>query len=126
MTCRRSKRAVPRPGSGPARRRARAGRRNPVCGERGQASLLLLGVAAVLLAGLVMLFAFGQALGARGKHQRAADVAAISAAQVMRHNYARLFEPPLVPNGLPNPQPGAAPEAHVRGHPAERLAHVSS
>jgi soluble lytic murein transglycosylase-like protein len=73
-------------------------------GEAGQASLLLLGVVAALLAGLVVLFAFGQALGAKGRHQRAADLAAISAAQVMRANYARLFEPPLLPNGVPNPR----------------------
>jgi Transglycosylase SLT domain/D-alanyl-D-alanine carboxypeptidase len=73
-------------------------------GEAGQASLLLLGVVAALLTGLVVLFAFGQALGAKGRHQRAADLAAISAAQVMRDSYARLFEPPLLPNGLPNPR----------------------
>jgi soluble lytic murein transglycosylase-like protein len=72
--------------------------------QSGQASLLLLGVVAALLAGFVVLFAFGQALGAKGRHQRAADLAAISAAQVMRHNYSRLFEPPLLPNGLPNPR----------------------
>jgi hypothetical protein len=72
--------------------------------EAGQASLLLLGVVAVLLAGLAVLFAFGQALGAKGGHQRAADLAAISAAQVMRDNYSRLFEPPLLPSGLPNPR----------------------
>jgi Putative Flp pilus-assembly TadE/G-like len=69
-------------------------------GERGQASLLMLGVVALLLAGVVALFAFGQALGARGKHQRGADLAAISAAQVMRELYPRLFEPPLLENGL--------------------------
>jgi D-alanyl-D-alanine carboxypeptidase-like protein/putative Flp pilus-assembly TadE/G-like protein len=73
-------------------------------GEAGQASLLLLGVVAALLAGLLVLFAFGQALGAKGRHQRAADLAAVSAAQVMRDNYGRLFEPPLLPNGLPNPR----------------------
>jgi hypothetical protein len=73
-------------------------------GEAGHAALLLLGVVAALLTGLVVLFAFGQALGAKGRHQRAADLAAISAAQVMRDNYARLFEPPLLPNGLPNPR----------------------
>jgi Putative Flp pilus-assembly TadE/G-like len=72
--------------------------------QGGQASLLLLGVVAALLAGLVVLFAFGQALGAKGRHQRAADLAAISAAQVMRDKYSRLFEPPLLPNGLPNPR----------------------
>jgi Transglycosylase SLT domain/D-alanyl-D-alanine carboxypeptidase len=73
-------------------------------GEDGQASLLLLGVVAALLTGLVVLFAFGQALGAKGRHQRGADLAAISAAQVMSDNYARLFQPPLLPNGLPNPR----------------------
>jgi soluble lytic murein transglycosylase-like protein len=73
-------------------------------GEDGQASLLLLGVVGALLTGLVVLFAFGQALGAKGRHQRGADLAAISAAQVMRENYARLFEPPLLANGLPNPR----------------------
>jgi hypothetical protein len=73
-------------------------------GEAGQAALLLFGVLAALLAGVVVLFGFGQALGARGKHQRAADLAAVSAAQVMRDNYARLFEPPFLRGGVPNPR----------------------
>jgi hypothetical protein len=70
--------------------------------ERGQASLLLLGVLAALLAGTLILFGLGQALGARAKHQRAADLAAVSAAQVMRRNYARLFEPAFLERGVPN------------------------
>jgi len=53
-------------------------------GERGQASLLLLGVVAGLLLGLAVLLGFGQALGARSRHQRAADLAAVSAAVAMR------------------------------------------
>jgi hypothetical protein len=73
-------------------------------GQAGQAALLFLGVLAALLAGTLILFGFGQALGARGKHQRAADLAAVSAAQVMRHNYARLFEPPFLQGGIPNPR----------------------
>jgi hypothetical protein len=73
-------------------------------GERGQASFLLLGVTFLLLVGAVVLFAFGNALGAKGKHQRGADLAAVSAAQVMRDLYPRLFEPPLLANGLPNPR----------------------
>ena len=72
--------------------------------ETGQAAFLLLGVLGALLAGTLILFGFGQALGARGKHQRAADLAAVSAAQVMRDNYARLFEPPLLRAGVPNPR----------------------
>jgi transglycosylase-like protein with SLT domain/D-alanyl-D-alanine carboxypeptidase-like protein/putative Flp pilus-assembly TadE/G-like protein len=72
--------------------------------ERGQAALLFLCVLAALLAGTLVLFGFGQALGTRGKHQRAADLAAVSAAQVMRDNYARLFEPPFLRTGVPNPR----------------------
>jgi Transglycosylase SLT domain/D-alanyl-D-alanine carboxypeptidase len=61
--------------------------------------------ACVLLLGLaVVLFAFGQALGSKGRHQRAADLAAVSGAQVMRRLYSRLFEPPVLANGLPNPR----------------------
>jgi hypothetical protein len=72
--------------------------------EAGQAAFLFLGVLAALLAGTLVLFGFGQALGTRGKHQRAADLAAVSAAQVMRANYSRLFEPPLLSAGVPNPR----------------------
>jgi hypothetical protein len=83
----------------------RRGRRGaPEAGELGQASLLFLGVLAALLAGTLILFGFGQALGARGKHQRAADLAAVSAAQVMSRQYGRLFEPAVFENGLPNPR----------------------
>ncbi|HEV3379063.1 MAG TPA: transglycosylase SLT domain-containing protein [Thermoleophilaceae bacterium] len=59
---------------------------------------------AALLVGSLVLFGFGQALGIRGKHQRAVDLAAVSAAQVMRDNYSRLFEPPFLSTGLPNPR----------------------
>ena len=47
----------------------------------------------MLLAGVLILFGFGQALGARGHAQRAADLAAVSAAQVMGRNLTRLYEP---------------------------------
>jgi hypothetical protein len=72
--------------------------------QRGQAALLLLGALAALLLGTLILFGFGQALGARSKHQRAADLAAVSGAQVMSRNYSRLFEPAVFENGLPNPR----------------------
>src|SRR5687768_2028894 len=71
---------------------------------RGQASLMMLAAVATVLAGAVLLFAFGNALGARGKHQRAADLAAVSAAQVMRDQYPRLFEPPFLQPDVPNPR----------------------
>src|ERR687896_242877 len=105
--------------------------------EAGQAVLLFLGVLAALLAGTLILFGFGQALGTRGKHQRAADLAAVSAAQVMRDNYARLFQPPFLRAGVPNPRhlstaaylalARAAAQRGVRrnGVPARAVASVS-
>jgi hypothetical protein len=72
--------------------------------ECGQAALLLLGVLAAVLAGVLVLVGFGQALGARGHVQRAADLAAVSAAQVMRRNFTRLFEPAVLDGGVPNPR----------------------
>ena len=72
--------------------------------ERGQSSLMMLAVVAAVLAGAVVLFAFGNALGVKAQHQRAADLAAISAAHVMRDLYPRLFEPPFIEPGVPNPR----------------------
>ena len=71
---------------------------------RGQASLMMLAVIGVLLAASLVMFAFGNALGAKGRHQRAADLAAVSAAQVMRDLYPRLFEPPFLAPDIPNPR----------------------
>ena len=71
---------------------------------RGQASLMMIAAVGVLLALTVVLFAFGNALGAKGRHQRAADLAAVSAAQVMRELYPRLFEPPFLAPDIPNPR----------------------
>ncbi|HET8820450.1 MAG TPA: transglycosylase SLT domain-containing protein [Thermoleophilaceae bacterium] len=75
-----------------------------VSSARGQASLMMLAVVGLVLSGALVLFAFGQALGARDKHQRGADLAAISAAQVMRDLHSRLFEPPFIEPDVPNPR----------------------
>ena len=72
--------------------------------ERGQATILMLGVVAALVVGALILAAFGQAYGARSHSQRAADLSAIAAAQAMRVNYTRLFEPPFLRPGVPNPR----------------------
>jgi hypothetical protein len=72
--------------------------------EAGQASLMMLAVVGAVLVGTLVLFAFGNALGAKGRHQRAADLAAVSAAQVMRDLYPRLFEPPFLGPDVPNPR----------------------
>ena len=70
--------------------------------ERGQATVLLLGLAFAVVAGVLILGAFAQALGAKGRHQRAADLSAVSAAKAMRDAYPRLFEPPELEAGVPN------------------------
>jgi hypothetical protein len=53
--------------------------RQPSRSPGEETSLLLLGVVTLLLGGAVVLFAFGQALGSKGRHQRAVDLAAVSA-----------------------------------------------
>src|SRR3954451_11963192 len=60
--------------------------------ERGQAVLVVLAMALLISVGGAFLFAYGQALASRGRPQRVADLAAISAARVMRTSYPRLFE----------------------------------
>ena len=72
--------------------------------ERGQSSLMMLAVVAMVLVGAAVLFGLGNALGAKGQHQRAADLAAISGALAMRELYPRLFEPPFLAPDVPNPR----------------------
>ena len=72
--------------------------------DSGQALLLVLGMVAVLLSGMLILTAFGQALGGKSAAQRGADLSAVSAARSMRTDYPRLFVPPVLPNGAPNPR----------------------
>ena len=82
----------------------RSNRAQSGCCDSGQASLPVLGVVGAVLVGAALLFAVGNALGAKSRHQRAADLAAISAAQVMRDRYPRLFEPPFIDPDVPNPR----------------------
>ena len=72
--------------------------------DSGQAVLLAVGAMAALVAGALILGAIGQALGAKGHAQRAADLAAVSAARAMRDAYPRLFEPPYLRRHVPNPR----------------------
>jgi soluble lytic murein transglycosylase-like protein len=78
--------------------------------ERGQALLVVLVVALLIAVAGAFLFAYGQAMGSRGRYQRVADLAAISAARVMRTSYPRLFQPPVLPDGLPNPMYMSKPQ----------------
>ena len=72
--------------------------------EGGQALVLVLGLAAVLMLGTLILAGFGQALGGKARHQRGADLAAVSAARAMQADYPRLFEAALLETGGPNPR----------------------
>ena len=71
--------------------------------EDGQALLLGLGGAFALIAGALALVAIAGAVTGKGRAQRAADLAAISAARSMRDDLPRLLAPAVLPNGLPNP-----------------------
>ena len=77
----------------------RAGR----AGEAGQALLLLIGALAAVLVGAFVLGAVACGVGAEGRDQRAADLAALAGARAMRAAYDRLFEPPTIA-GRPNPR----------------------
>ena len=71
--------------------------------ERGQALLLAIGAIFVLLTGALALVAIAGAVTGKGRVQRAADLAAISAARSLRDELPRLLSPPTLPNGMPNP-----------------------
>jgi hypothetical protein len=72
-------------------------------GERGQALLLGLGSGLVLVVAALALVAIAGAITGKGRAQRAADLAAISAARSMRDDLPRLLSPPTLPDGSPNP-----------------------
>ncbi len=70
--------------------------------EQGQASLLVVGALVAVLLGAVVLGGIARAIGVRGEHQRAADLAALAGARAMRDVYPRVFAPPEI-GGRPNP-----------------------
>lgn len=71
--------------------------------ESGQALILTLGGAFALLACALVLVAISGAVTGKGRVQRAADLAAVSAARSMRDDLPRLLSPPTLPGGVPNP-----------------------
>jgi hypothetical protein len=70
--------------------------------ESGQALVLALGGCFVLIACAVALVAIAGAVTGKGRAQRGADLAAISAVRSMRDDLPGLLSPPLLPNGEPN------------------------
>jgi len=71
--------------------------------ERAQALPAVLGISVLVVALALILVAFGGAATAKGRLQRAADLAALSAARSMRDDFPRLFMPARLADGTPNP-----------------------
>jgi hypothetical protein len=71
--------------------------------QDGQALPLALGGAFALIAAALALVAIAAAITGKGRIQRAADLAAISAARSMRDDLSLLLSPPRLPDGSPNP-----------------------
>jgi hypothetical protein len=94
----------------------------PSTGQAGQALPLVLGTCflLVLVAFALALIAASSTAGAR--LQRAADLAAVSAARSMRDDYHRVFEPAALPSGLPNPRHLSPAAYRARAARAARLA----
>jgi hypothetical protein len=72
-------------------------------GERGQALLLLVAAMCAALVGALVLGGVARGLGAQGRNQRAADLAALGGARAMRASYDRLFAPARI-GGRRNPR----------------------
>ncbi len=90
-----------RPGGSLSRRMARVGR--GLLGDGGQALPAVLAAAAALIATGLVLVAIGGAVTGKARVQRAADLAALSAARSMHDQLPRLLAPPRLPDGSPNP-----------------------
>ena len=71
--------------------------------EGGQALILALGGALVLIAAALALVAIAGAVTGKGRAQRAADLVAISAVRSMRDDLPHLLAPPRLADGRPNP-----------------------
>lgn len=72
--------------------------------EGGQALPAVLGIAVLIIAFALILVALGGAATAKGRLQRAADLAALSAARAMRDDFPRLFVPARFADGRLNPE----------------------
>jgi hypothetical protein len=72
-------------------------------GDAGQALLLLVAAMCAALVAALVLGGIAHGLGAKGRNQQAADLAALGGARAMLARYDRLFIPAVV-DGVPNPQ----------------------
>ena len=91
--------------SGIARRLLGLGRvGRPTGGNSGQALPAVLGAGLILILAALALAAIGGAATGRGRVQRAADLAALSAVRSMRDDTPRLLAPERLPDGAANPR----------------------
>ncbi len=88
---------------GPPRFAVAPAPRSGLGAERAQALPAVLAVALLTVVAALAVVALGGAATAKGRFQRAADLAAISGARSMRDDFARLFLPATLPGGAPNP-----------------------
>lgn len=72
--------------------------------DRGQATMLVLALLLSLVLGAVLLAALAAGLGAHQERRGVADLAALAGAEAMRVAQPRLFEPPTLDRGVPNPR----------------------
>jgi transglycosylase-like protein with SLT domain/D-alanyl-D-alanine carboxypeptidase-like protein len=84
--------------------RGLVGRTGPPAADPGQALLMVLGAAFAILFAASLLVALGGALTGTARAQRAADLVALSGARSLRDDFPRLFTPPRLPGGAPNPR----------------------
>jgi soluble lytic murein transglycosylase-like protein len=70
--------------------------------DAGQAALILLAAMSVVLVAAFVLGGIARGLGAKGRNQRSADLAALGGARAMRADYDRLFAPAFF-GSEPNP-----------------------
>ncbi|MGE5407365.1 MAG: lytic transglycosylase domain-containing protein [Syntrophothermus sp.] len=84
--------------------------------------ILALGGCLTLLLAALALASISGAVTGKGRVQRAADLAAVSAARSMRDDLPALLSPPALPNGLPNPAHMSKPVYLLRALGAARSA----
>ena len=78
--------------------------RQPARASADRFSRHSLGAGLILVLAVLALAAIGGAATGRGRVQRAADLAALSAARSMRDDTTRLLAPATLPDGSPNPR----------------------
>jgi hypothetical protein len=73
-------------------------------GERGQALVAMLGLLMSIVVGGALLAALAAGIGVHQERRGAADLAALAGAEAMRVAQPRLFAPPELDVGVPNPR----------------------